>query len=228
MNSELNKLNETESTIRYEIVPGFEGFIPSEFIENPLEYFENRGQNLKSGEIKLDDTGRVREDPTAVKELPVWVDASGQELVTVAKRVDVSKGKVGESGDPFYEFRIMELVASLGLPCARPIAKVEQKGIHLIIMEKVPGIKCHERDFLELQQEGLSEEDIENIKKQAESLMNELKKAFDEAGIIRNWKLNDMILEIDKQSKVVTGIIPVDWERTKINTELFPKPSLSI
>ena len=71
---------ESEPKAKIEVESGLDGFVPDEFRQNPVEYFESRGQNIKSGEIKRDETGRVREDPTAVKELPVWTDAGGQEL----------------------------------------------------------------------------------------------------------------------------------------------------
>ena len=37
-------------------------------------------------------------------------------------------------------------------------------------------------------------------------------------GIIRKWKLKDMVLDVDFESKKVVGITPTDWERTKINS----------
>lgn len=74
---------EAEPKANIEVEPGLDAFIPDEFRQNPAEYFEGKGQNIKSGEIKRDETGRVREDPTAVKELPVWTGASGQEMRTI-------------------------------------------------------------------------------------------------------------------------------------------------
>lgn len=210
---------ESELKAKIEVEPGFDAFVPDEFRQNPLEYFEGKGQNIKSGEIKRDETGRVREDPTAVKELPVWTDASGQELQTIGKRVNIEKGKVGESGDPFYEYKIMETVTSVGLPAPRPVAKVEQQGMHLIVMEKVQGIGWYEKDALKLKEKGYSDEDIENLKGQAEIMMAELQQQFEEAGIVRGWKLKDMIFDIDIENKRINRIVPVDWERTKIDAE---------
>ncbi len=210
---------ESESKANIEVESGLDDFVPEEFRQNPLEYFENKGQNIKSGEVKRDETGRVREDPTAVKEFPVWADANRQELPTIGKRVNVEKGKVGESGDPFYEYKIMEIVTSVGLPAPRPVAKVEQQGTHLIVMEKVKGISWHEKNASKLKEKGYSDEDVENLIKQAEIVMTELQQRFNEAGIIRGWKLKDMIFDIDIENKKINKIIPTDWERTKIDEE---------
>ncbi len=206
---------ELEPKAKIEVEPGLDGFVPEEFRQNPVEYFDNKGQNIKSGEIKRDETGRVREDPTAVKELPVWTDANGQELRTIGKRVNIEKGKVRESGDPFYEYKIMETVTGVGLPAPRPVAKAEQQGMHLIVMEKVQGIGWYEKDALKLKEKGYSDEDVENLKRQAETMMTELQRRFEEAGIIRDWKLKDMIFDIE--AKRIKGIVPTDWERTKID-----------
>jgi len=210
---------ESEPKAKIEVESGLDAFVPEEFRQNPVEYFESREQNIKSGEVKRDETGRVREDPTAVKELPIWTDQGGQELRTIGKRVNIEKGKVGESGDPFYEYKIMETVTSVGLPAPRPVAKVEQQGTHLIVMEKVQGVGWYEKDALKLKEKGYTDEDIENLKTQAETMMAGLRQQFEEAGIVRGWKLKDMIFDIDIENKRINKIVPVDWERTKIYAE---------
>ena len=144
----------SEPKAKIEVEPGLDDFVPEEFRQNPVKYFENKGQNIKSGEIKRDETGRVREDPTAVKEFPVWTNTNGQELRTIGKRVNIEKGRVGESGDPFYEYKIMETVTGVGLPAPCPVAKVEQQGTHLIVMEKVQGIGWYEKGALKLKEKG--------------------------------------------------------------------------
>ena len=63
---------------------------------------------MLTGEIKYDETGRIREDPTAVKDLPIWKNTEGVEIQTVGRRVNATKGVVRESGDPFYEYKILE------------------------------------------------------------------------------------------------------------------------
>jgi len=216
----LENLNfKQESQAKIEVEPGFDDFVPEEFRQDPIKYFENRGRNIKPGEIERDETGRVREDPTAVKELPVWTNASGQELRVIGKRVNPEKGEVAKSGDPFYEYKIMKIVNSAGLPAPRPIAKVEQNGVYLIIMEKVPGIGWYEKNALKLKEKGYSNEDIENLKRQAETIMRELQQRFEEAGIVRDWKLKDMIFILDIENKRIRAVVPIDWERTKINVE---------
>lgn len=203
--------------MKIEIEAGFDNFIPEEFRQNPLEYFESKGKNIKAGEIKKDETGKIREDPTAVKELPVWVGVFDRELHAIGKRVNIEKGEVGESGDPFYEYAIMKTVASVGLPVSRPIAKVEQQGVHLIVMEKVRGFGWYEKRALHLKEKGYTNADIEVLIKQAEEQMAQLRAKFEEAGIIRGWKLKDMIFDIDIENRTIRKVTPVDWERTKID-----------
>ena len=217
--SEPNKEAIPQSKI--EVESDYEGFVPEEFKQDPLGYFESQGKNIKSGEIKRDETGRVREDPTAVKELPIWTDAGGAELHSIGKRVNIEKGKVGASGDPFYEYRVMELVSEAGLPTPRPVAKVEQSGTHLIVMEKVQGIGWYDKDAMHLKEKGYTDEDIESLKQQAEERMVALQAKFEEAGIQRGWKLKDMIFDIDIENKTIRSVTPVDWERTKIDQEKF-------
>ncbi len=213
--------NEAVPQAKIEVESGYEAFVADEFKQDPLGYFETRGKNIKSGEIKRDETGRVREDPTAVKELPVWKNAEGTELHAIGKRVNIEKGKVGASGDPFYEYRVMELVREAGLPTPRPVAKVEQSGTHLIVMEKVHGIGWYDKDAMHLKEKGYTNEDIESLKLQAEECMVALQAKFEEAGIQRGWKLKDMIFDVDIENKTIRSVTPVDWERTKIDQEKF-------
>lgn len=200
-----------------EIETGFQSFVPEDFQADPIKYFEEKGINIKSGEIQTNEEGKVKEDPTAVKELPVWTNSEGQKLSIVAKRVNVEKSQVGETGDPFHEYKIMEIAKEFDLPAPKPIAKVEQSKNHLIIMEKVPGIRWVEKDMEILNRAGLSEEDKRSLIAQAEKLMSDLEARFSEIGLIRKWKLKDMIFDIDLEAKLVRAITPTDWERTKIN-----------
>src|SRR3989338_962751 len=202
-----------------EVENGYEYFIPQEFQENPIEYFEREGKNIKTGEIKFDENRRVLEDPTTVKDLHVWRNNNGKELHVVAKRVNTGKGEMMKSGDPFYEYKILKLVQELGLLAAKPVAKVEKGNVHLIIMERIFGVRWSEKDSLNLKERGYSNKDIENLKMQAESKMEQLKKKFEEAGIIRGWKLKDMVFDVDIENKIIRGIVPTDWERTKIEKQ---------
>ena len=161
----------------------------------------------------------MREDPTAVKDLPVWHNQEGKKLGMVARRVNIEKGEIGKSGDLFYEYRILELVRALGLPAANPVARAESGGSHLIVMEKIPGIRWSEKDALHLIERGYSNGDIENLKRQAEEQMAKLQRQFEEVGIMRGWKLKDMVFDIDVEGKKVRKITPTDWERTKIDRE---------
>lgn len=104
----------------------------------------------------------------------------------------------------------------MGLPAAKPIAKAEQSGTHIIVMERIPGLRWSEKGSLNLKEKGYSDEDIANLMNEAEQKMSELKARFDEAGVIRGWKLKDMVFEVDVENKTITSMVPTDWERTKI------------
>lgn len=203
---------------KVEVESEYEGFIPDDFKNDPFGYFEREGKNIKPGEVKYDESGRIREDPTAVKELPIWMDDKNNEIRVIGKRVNVEKGEVGKSGDPFYEYRILQIVHELDLPAPHPVAKVESGSQHLIVMGKVAGINWYEKEILRLRERGYSDEDIEGLRRQAEEKMLELKRRFDDVGIIRGWKLKDMVFDIDVDNKVIRGIVPVDWERTRIDS----------
>ncbi len=212
-----NHKQESAPNLKVEVEPGFAEFVPQEFFDDPVGYFEREGKNIKTGEIKYDETGRVREDPTAVKDLPIWKKVGGAEIQTVGKRINTVKGAVGELNDPFHEYKILKQLARMGLPAAKPIAKVEQAGIHIIVMERIPGLRWSERESLNLKRkEGYSDENITALIAEAEQKMNELKARFDEAGVIRGWKLQDMVFQVDIENKKIVSIVPTDWERTKI------------
>lgn len=197
-----------------QIKPEYESYIPEEFKKSPLSYFETHGVNIKQGEILYDENGQVREDPTAVKDLPVWENDDGQQLHTVGKKVNLLKGKVAEANDPFYEYQIMEYVQSKGLPGPKTVAKVSEGNSHLIIMENVPGMRWSFRKSLK--KHGYTDDDVNELHKKAEVMIIDLQKRFEDQGIIRGWKLSDMIFDIDIENKELRSLTPVDWERTKI------------
>lgn len=212
MNEGIPNKELVQSTL--EIEPNYTGYIPQDFTKDPLSYFETHGVNIKEGEILYDESGQIREDPTAVKDLPVWENVEGQKLYTVAKKVNLSKGKVAKANDPFYEYQIMEYVQSKGLPCPKPIAKISKGNEHLIVMERVPGLRWSYRK--DLIKQGFSDEEVNELHEKAEVMMNQLQQEFEAQGVIRGWKLSDMIFDIDVEHKEIRSLTPVDWERTKV------------
>lgn len=202
-----------------EIGEGYEEFFPEEFKNNPVKYFEDNGINIKAGDVKYDEEGLIRKDPTAVKTLPAWTNKEGEKIFIVGKKVNVVKSQVGKTADPFYEYKIMEIAKEFNLPVPNPIAKVKQADNHLILMEKVEGITWTERGKIEIQDRGFSTEDIESILIEAQEMMLALQTAFEEIGLVRTWQLKDMIFDIDFQNKKLLKIIPTDWERTEIDFE---------
>jgi len=189
--------------------------VPEDFKNDPFNYVENFGVNIKSGEKKFDDNNRLREDPTAVKILPEW-NFDGESIIPVAKMVNLEKGKVGESGDPLYEYNIIKHVRSFGLPAPKPILSVERDGNYIFLTEKVAGTNWYERDSLHLDKRGWTSDEIQKLMSQAEEKMKDLSKQFENVGIIRSWKIKDMVFDIDLESKTIKSVIPTDFERTKI------------
>jgi len=212
MNESLPK--EEIYTSIFEIETGYESYIPEDFRENPLTYFETHGKNIKQGEIEYHTDGTVSEDPTAVKDFPVWENGNGDRLFTVGKRVNLDKGMINKTKDPFYEYMIMKIVQQKNLPGAKPIVKISQGNSHLIIMERIPGLRWSYRH--ELLKKGFTNEDVDRLHKKAEAMMSELQKRFEREGIMRDWKLSDMVFDIDIENKDLRSLTPVDWERTKI------------
>lgn len=194
----------------------FRDFVPNAFLESPIGYFEKYGRNIKEGGIEFDDSGAVKEDPTAVKDLPIWENAAGEKIYPVGKRVNLAKGKVAAANDPFYECRIMDYVRSRGLPCAQVIATASERNEYLIVMENIPGLRWSYRRILK--KHGWSDEEVDEIHARGEAMMTALQKRFEAEGIIRGWKMSDMIFDIDIGAKRLNGLVPVDWERTKIRS----------
>ncbi len=83
-------------------------------------------------------------------------------------------------------------------------------------MERIPGVRWSERDSLNLKEKGYSDEDIQQLMNSAEQKMNDLKIQFEQAGVMRGWKLKDMVFQIDIENKKIVRLVPTDWERTKI------------
>ncbi len=205
----------------------FEDFLPEEFRADPFGYFDEHGINIKPGESIIDESGKVREDTSAVKYLPAWENPEGIKLETVAKRINPDKGRVRKEGDPFYEYKIMELLTQLGLPTIKPIAKVESNGQFMIITERAHGLSIFDINKMipELKAKGYTDEDLKELKEKALKQMDELREVFEEAGIYKDnsedhkdhWKIQDMIFELDLENKQIISIIPNDWEKTKID-----------
>ncbi len=215
---------------KIEIEPTLVDFLPEEFIADPLAYFNEKGVNIKSGKATYDASGVIDEDPNAVKDLPVWTNSAGQTLAAVAKRVNTEKAQIKKHADPFYEYKVMEILQKLGLPAPRPIAKIEQSGAYLIVMERVAGIRWVNNDIRFLKEKGYSSADLANLEAEAGEMMLALSAKYEAAGIIRKWKLRDMVFDIDIDQKKLRSMTPVDWERTKLEMEkidgVLAKPSV--
>lgn len=200
-----------------EIEDEFDGFVPEEFRDDPFEYFRKMGRNIKSGEVIYDEVGGVKEDPTATKDLPVWQNQQGEQLHTVSKKVNTLKSQVEKSGDPFYEYSIMEIAREFDLPAPIPVAKVKRDNEHLIVMKKIEGIRWTDEGMRSINESDLTEADKQSLLSQAQGMMDDLQRQYEEIGLRRNWKLKDMIFDVDIPNRRVLMVTPTDWERTKID-----------
>lgn len=213
---------EVKPNVKIEVESGYEDFIPKEFLADPMGYFESYGENIKSGEIIYNESGQRKEDPTKVKELPVWADKNGNQLNVIGKRISIGKGEMGRTENPFHEYDVMKILGTIGFPTSIPVAKVAHDGIYLLVMEKVSGIGWYEfeKKLPFFREQGFSEEIVRELKKQAEEQMQKVKEELEEAGVDKGrWKLNDMIFDIDIENKRIRNVVPVDWERAKIDFE---------
>ncbi len=219
MNEILN-LETPKQEKKISIEPGF--VVPDGFRESPLEYFEGHGINIKPGETEHKENGEVKEDPEAVKCLPVWYDRDGEMVKVVAKKINPRKGQAGKAGNPWHEVDVMKRVAEAGLPVAKLLAVAEESGEYLFVTERVAGFTVYDTDMLEekFKTYRYTSEDIEVLKDQVKTEMEILKDKLKAKGIIREkWKLQDMVFEIDFEQKKVTQVTPVDWERTALVVE---------
>lgn len=218
-------LENQENQPKLHIDNQYDNFLSEDFRNNPEQYIEEQGKNIKSGKLKYHENGSIREDPTASKFLPEWQNTQGEIIQPVSKKVNLKKVKTRtEAGgekfeDPLLEYKMMSLCQILDLPSAKPIGFVKQGENLYTLMERVRGFTWTERDKEILGRQGLTAEDQEPIQKQIEELMDESKKKYEEFGIYRKWKHKDMVFDLDTESKRVTKITPVDWERSYLNVE---------
>jgi len=213
--------------IRINVERAYEKFLPQSFKEDPGAYFNEYGKQVKSGiEKTYNEKGQIIDNPDSVKDFPVWTDSENNKLVPVCKRVNLERGEIKKSKNPFYEYKILELLQELNLPAAKPIAKVKQNETFFIVMEKISGLRWNEVNTLKKDEFGFSEEDLKNLKVQINEEMERLKEIFSKAGIIRQpvtelglsaWEMKDMVFDVDLKTKKLLKITPTDWEMTIVN-----------
>jgi hypothetical protein len=199
--------------------------IPDEFRENPLQYFETHGIQIKDGDPKIDDEGKLRDDPTAVKVFPEWTSIDGQAITVVGKRVNPEKGELQKSGDPLHEYRIIQRLYHRGLPVARPVAAYSGEKGTVFVTEKIIGLGWNATAKDQLTRSGFTDEEVQSILEQASEQLRQLQQQFEAVGVQRKWELKDMVLDIDMEHKNLRKIVPTDWERTRLDEELFASSS---
>ncbi len=202
--------------LEFHIEKGKEEVLPEAFKADPFGYFEREGKNIKPGEIKYKEDGSVSDDPTAVKELPVWHDTSGKKIEVVGKKVNLEKSMIHKSGNPAYEYDLIKHIRSKGLSSATPIAFVSRGNEHLVLTERIKGYPWNSKTKLILEGKGYTVEDMAQLEASADELMKKLKADFEKAGIIRKaWELKDMVIEIDPETRKAIKVTPTDWEKTR-------------
>lgn len=211
------KFESKELNLQVYVDAEYEKFVPLEFRLDPFGYFEKKGKNVKSGEIRRDDSGRVRDDPTAVKDM-TWVADDGSQIEVVGKKVNIKKGHVAKTNNPLHEFTVLTRAHEFNLPCAKPIARAENGDEHLLVTERIKGFRLSSGSKIEeiLREKRFDARSLADFKAQAEEIMTELQKKFEGAGIIRTWALKDMVVDVDFENKKIISLIPTDWERTKL------------
>ncbi len=193
-------------------------FVPKEFIANPAEYFDTHGKQIKPGEAQRGADGRVREDPTAVKDFPARTAPNGRELEVVAKRVNIEKARIAKSHNPFYEYDILQILKEIDLPAPRPVARITQGDKHFFLMTKVKGDRWTLSDRAWLKAKGIDiEKALPELRRQAESILRGLQIRFDVAGIDRPWDTKDMVFDVDWERLKIISVTPTDWEKAVID-----------
>jgi hypothetical protein len=86
-------------------------------------------------------------------------------------------------------------------------------------MKRVSGFRLLHDIAQQLRENGFMDGDLQQLKKEAEEMMFVLEKQFTEKGIERKWKLSDMVVDIDLNTKKIQSMVPTDWERTKIKSQ---------
>ena len=204
------------SSLEFRIEEGMEGVLPEAFKADPFGYFEREGKNIKAGEIKYKEDGSISDDPSAVKELPVWHGVSGKKIEAVGKKVNLEKSMIRKSGNPAYEYDLIKHIRAKGLSAATPVAFISRGNEHLMLTERITGYPWNSKTKLILQGKGYTMEDMAQLEASAEALMNKMKTDFEKAGIIRSaWELKDMVIEIDPETRKAIKITPTDWEKTR-------------
>jgi hypothetical protein len=209
---------------KIEIESEYQDFIPEDFYSDPEAYIQKYGKNIKFGDTEYSDTGRIKEDPNAVKDLPAWEDGKGGTLDTVVKKVNLNKGEVGKAGNPWhYEYDILHLAQKIGLPGVKPVGKIERGEDYYFLMTKAPGIRVvgeeFEKNYAEIKNNFSADEFRmleDKIQKERVSIMQQ----YEEVGIYRNkLKLEDVVVDFNKETLELHSVTPVDWERAKVDKE---------
>jgi len=169
------------------------------FIKEPIAYFKKYGENIKAGTTIYDENGKIKDDPNAVKNIKT--------LNIVGKHININKGQVLKSGYIFYEAIIISYAQACGLHGPNLIGIARNYDYNLFFTEKINGIRGNNLE--------------EQLLPTAMRLCEELRIQYEKKGLIRKFKMKDMIFDI--QNNQIIKIIPTDFERTKLDEQKLDK-----
>lgn len=194
--------------IDLEIETGFENFVPLEFKQDPFGYFERTGKEIR------------KDEKVEVRNMPVWHNEKGEKLKTVAKNIITSSDKKGSAKDSLFEYKIIRLAHSLGLPAPNAVTKAENKDKHLMVVEEPSGFRWKDREEF-FREYNLNDEEVKDIKKQAGEEIKNLREIFKNAGIAKDWKMEDLVFDVDFNNRKINNVTPLNFEKSKINWDRF-------
>lgn len=89
---------------------------------------------------------------------------------------------------------------------------------YFIVTEKVEGLRWDG---------GLEKSARARVRAEAETIMLRLEAALADAGVRRPWNIKDMILQLDPDTYAVQAVIPVDWERARLDFDRLQHASVA-
>jgi hypothetical protein len=191
------------------VAPEYAGFFHREFVADPIGYLQRYGRPKKP--VKLHRTIKVFEldGPILGAAQPVTAIAK---IVTPEKLVLLDRHHHRVT-DPLLELRILLWLQTLGLPGAAPIGHARIGEQVVILYRKLPGLTTKDAEVRRL----FASHGEAAIRRDIDQRLAEIRPAYERAGIHRpHWRGKDSVFTVESSGRV-TGAIPIDWERTRID-----------
>ncbi len=123
------------------------------------------------------------------------------------KAIEQDKSSVSKSGLIFLEPLLMIYAAKKGLSSPKVLAIAEDNEKALFVTEEIKGINGKALLMSNPNYQARLENEAENLRKQ-----------YEDAGIVRQMKLKDLVFQIENGQ--IIGAIPTDFERVKYNSKM--------